>query len=116
MATTLASNTTIQVRITIAAKLTTAVKRKAEGDIFKSAGAIVDEVILDEMEEVDAPCPTMPKPENLVRAANRLRQKKRPGDPTDLEFLLNDEHIPDDFLKGDIRVPGRRHLIFATTP
>lgn len=44
-------------------------------------------------------------------------QSSRPADPTTLDFELNEEFIDtvhDGFLKGDISVGQRRHLIFAT--
>lgn len=44
-------------------------------------------------------------------------QSSRPADPTNLDFELNEEFINkihDGFLKGDISVGQRRHLIFAT--
>lgn len=44
-----------EVGLTISAMLTTAVKRKAEGNILTSVDAIVDEVLMDEIEEVSAP-------------------------------------------------------------
>ena len=31
-----------------------------------------------------------------------------------LAFEVNEDHIPEEFLKGDILKHGRRHLIFAT--
>lgn len=54
------------------------------------------------------------KPECLARTANRVRQFSRPRDPTNLVFEVQEDHIPADFLKGDIIKQGRRHLIFAT--
>ena len=62
----------------------------------------------------DAACLGLPKPQHVARQANRLRQKLRPKDPTDLDFELEEEHIPDGFLRSDLRVRRRRHLIFAT--
>ena len=59
-----------------------------------------------------APCPALSKPENLARAANRLR----PADPTDLDFELDEENVPADFLRADVRVKERRHIILATKP
>lgn len=49
----------------------------------------------------------------MARAANRLRQKLRPEDPKDLQFILAENCIPADFLQADIKVKERRHLIFA---
>ena len=62
----------------------------------------------------EQPCPGLSKPDNLARAANRLRQTQRPRDPEDLDFELQEEHIPDGFLRADIRKHGQRHLVFAT--
>ena len=95
-----------------AAKISVSVKQKATEDLFKPASAIVDEVFLDSID--DRPCPSLPKPANLARAANRLRQRQRPNDPTDLEFVLQEEHIPAGFLQKDIHVREKRHLVFAT--
>ena len=62
----------------------------------------------------EQPCPGLSKPDNLARAANRLRQTQRPRDPEDLDFELQEEHIPDGFLRADIRKHGQRHRVFAT--
>ena len=50
----------------------------------------------------------------FARQANRKRQKLRPKDPTNLDFELDENHLPDNFLRADVRVHARRHLIFAT--
>ena len=60
------------------------------------------------------PLPALSNPEYLARAANHHRQKMRPAEPTDLEFEVNENHIPEDFLKSDLKIDGRRHLVFAT--
>ena len=60
------------------------------------------------------PLPALRNPEYLARAANRHRQKMRTAEPTDLEFEVNEDHIPEDFLKSDVKIDGRRHLVFAT--
>ena len=57
---------------------------------------------------------TLPKPLHVARQANRLHQKLRPEDPTDLDFELEEEHIPDHFFRKDVQVRERRLLIFAT--
>ncbi|XP_076047284.1 uncharacterized protein LOC143028802 [Oratosquilla oratoria] len=87
-------------------------KTKAKDNVFKPATAIVTEVLLENIGS--APCPTLPKADNLTRATNRFRQKNRPKDPKDLEFELQNDHIPVEFLKGDVKVKDRRHLIFST--
>ncbi len=60
------------------------------------------------------PLPALKNPEFLARAANRYRQKKRPIEPKSLDFDINENHTPADFLKSDVEVDGRRHLLFAT--
>ena len=60
------------------------------------------------------PCSSLTKPDNLQRTANRVRQQMHPEEPTDLEFELAMDHIPEDYLQGDISVRPRRHLLFAT--
>jgi hypothetical protein len=98
-----------EVGLPAAAMMVKAVKRKAEENIFRPSSAIVDEVLVEEMPQ--GPCPELPKVENLIRAANRLRQSNR---PQDLEFTLEEEHIPKNFFRADIHVCKRRHLIFAS--
>lgn len=58
--------------------------------------------------------PTLPGKRNLARQVNRHRQKQRPENPKDLEFVIQEEHIPDGFLKEDVVIDGKRHLILAT--
>lgn len=66
------------------------------------------------MEELtEAPCAALPKPEYIARQANRLRQKLRPEHPRDLDFELVDECLPEGFLRADLEVKDRRHLLFA---
>ena len=62
----------------------------------------------------DVPCPSLPRPEYIARAANRRRQKLRPKDPLDLDFELAEGFIPPEFLRADVRVRSQRHLMFAT--
>ena len=50
----------------------------------------------------------------MARAANRLRQQLRPEDPTDLAFGISEENISADFLKADVCIQSKRHLVFAT--
>ena len=71
-------------------------------NLFKPVSAIVNQVLLEEL--TDAPCPSLPKPTDLARAANYLHQSLRPTDPKDMEFQLDHDHIPDDFLRKDITV------------
>ncbi|XP_074625395.1 uncharacterized protein LOC141883714 [Acropora palmata] len=61
----------------------------------------------------EAPCPALPKPVHVARAANRLRQKLRPEHPKDLNFELVEECLPSGFFRADLTVKQRQHLIFA---
>ena len=67
------------------------------------------------MEELTTePIAALPNPSYIARAANRLRRSSRPKDPTDLEFELNEECLPENFLRADVRAGSKRHLVFAT--
>ena len=70
------------------------------------------QVLLQELR--NKPCPSFPKHKNVARTANRQREKLRPAEPKDLAFELDDNHIPSKFLRADVRVRERRHLMFAT--
>ncbi|XP_078364312.1 uncharacterized protein LOC144648701 [Oculina patagonica] len=87
------------------------VKAEAIKDLFKPAPAIVNEVLL---KKLDGPSPSLSKPKLLAQAANRLRQNTRPKDPVDMDFSLEEDHIPDGFLQADVTVNSRRHRVFAT--
>ena len=58
--------------------------------------------MLDEL--TAAPCPALPKPAHVARAANRLRQKLRPEQPKDLDFELVEECLPPGFFQADLTV------------
>ncbi len=62
-----------------------------------------------------APCDALPKMTSIQRAVNRRREKTRPRHPSTLDFDIQEESVPDDFLRADINVGARRHLFFATT-
>ncbi|KAI0228016.1 hypothetical protein LSAT2_021504 [Lamellibrachia satsuma] len=57
---------------------------------------------------------SLPNPENLACRAYRVRAAVRPRNPDNLDFHLNEDFVPDSFLRGDIRVDDRRHLLFAS--
>ena len=63
---------------------------------------IVNEVLIEEI--TDAPCPSLPKPVNLAKAANYMRQRLRPSHPKSLDFELDEGHLPEGFLRQDVRV------------
>ena len=60
------------------------------------------------------PCPALTKPAYIARAANRLRQNKRPADPTTIDFDLREDALPENFMRADIITTTSRHIIFAT--
>ena len=67
-------------------------KRAAVDDVFQPAGSIVEDALTSHATTIP-PYPALPNPVHLARAANRLRQKLRPDDPTDLNFTIQDESI-----------------------
>ena len=87
-------------------------KDKGADDFFKSAATIVTRVLGNELG--DGSCSALPNEDSLARQVNRCRQKQRPKDPTSLEFVVDEANIPENFLKHDVWVDGRRHLVFAT--
>lgn len=96
----------------IASKVSSQIKRKALEDVFRPAAEIVEEALLQHVDDTAAV--TLPAPHNLARQGNRKRQKCRPAEPVDILFEIAEYHIPDDFLRRDIKVGDRRHVIFAT--
>ncbi|KAK3893102.1 hypothetical protein Pcinc_003095 [Petrolisthes cinctipes] len=94
-------------------KVSKLIKNKAMEDVFQPALEIVEEVML---ENIDSTIPTasLPVPVNLAHQANRKRRTNRPAEPIDLTFEISEEHIPPNFLKCDISVGDRRHLVFVT--
>ena len=94
----------------VSSRIKARLKEEASANLFKPAPAIVNEVLLREL--TDAPCPALPRHEHLARIANRFRQKLRPTDPNDLEFELETEHVPANFLRGDVRVSACLCFVF----
>lgn len=70
--------------------------------------------VLKEHLDTNAPCPALPKPNHIARSVNRHREQLTPDDHKALEFELHMESIPENFLRGDIKVNNRRHLVFAS--
>ena len=75
------------------------------------AGAIVEGILQELI--TDEPCPTLPKFCTLTRTANRLRQKSRSRDPTDLTYDIDELQLDPNFFRRDIKVGEKRHLLFA---
>ncbi|KAK2167497.1 hypothetical protein LSH36_27g09046 [Paralvinella palmiformis] len=78
-----------------------------------SAGSILQDLIQQYLPD-NEPCPTFKLADYIARNANNHHQKLRPKDPVDLDFVLNDEHVPDNFLRKDVTVNSGRHMIFAS--
>ena len=84
-------------------------KKDAQQHVFTAAAALVEDALLR------APAGTeLPSPDHLARRANRLRETMRPRNPEDLLFELNEAFVPLGFMRADVTVDGRRHLLFAT--
>ena len=57
------------------------------------------------------PTPSLPNPENVAPAANRKRQSLRLQNPTDLDFEIDEDYLPEGFTRGDVCVSDKRHDI-----
>jgi hypothetical protein len=88
------------------------VKDAAKRQCFRAARAIVEEHTENLPEEqrrgINA--------QKLANCANAARRNDRPGEPLDLNFELELEHVPRGFQHLNIRVPetDRRHLLFLS--
>ena len=51
---------------------------------------------------------------NLICMAENARKIAIDQHCRKLAFEVNDDHVPEEFLKGDVLKHGKRHLIFAT--
>ena len=69
-----AHNHPAEVGTALAATITAKVKAKAVADVFRPASAIVEEVLLDEIQDV--PCPCLPKPEYMYHSNCRKDQRR----------------------------------------
>ena len=88
-------------------------KKQADEHPFRSAREIVGDLVSEYGTDTQ-PCPALPALERIAANANYHRRRNRPQHPQDLAFQLNNNHIPDEFLRRDIHVDGARHLLFAT--
>ena len=91
------------------AKIVRDVKEKAKANPFASAYTIAETCI-----STNAHLPNQRPVATLGRIGNRCREQTRPRQPADLEFVLNERHIPPEFDVADISVGKQRHLMFAT--
>jgi hypothetical protein len=105
----------------IATKIRTAVKKSASEEMFTPVVDIVHKA-LEEASITSVLLPALPKPDRFVRVANRLRQKLRTQEVasalgnTNMEFNNVETPAParDAFVRSDIHVDGKQHLIFAS--
>ncbi|XP_014678820.1 PREDICTED: uncharacterized protein LOC106818648 [Priapulus caudatus] len=94
-----------------ALKVIADVKRKATRSIFRSAPSIVSEVLAEKCD--GGPIDALPCIDHLARTANRKRQQMRRPHPRNLDFDIDNTFVADGFMRRDIRVRERRHLLFA---
>ena len=100
------------IRLPMKARLFAQVKQTAALNPFRPAMQIVEDAVL---EVDDTQRFLLPKRQLMKRSANRLRSKTRPVEPTTHDFTLDTDFLQcDDFLIGDLRPDGQRHLMFAT--
>lgn len=93
------------------AKFLSRLNREAKAHPHESAASIVKRVIASDFA---SECPGPLKLANLIRSVNYQRRAARPKDPASLDFEANESAIPEGFLKADIYIAGKRHLIFST--
>ena len=77
------------------------------------ASDIVDKQLKDV--DLSQPCPAMPSIAKIITIANRYRSTQRPKEPEDLSFVLDNDHLPADFLRADVIQHGQRHLVLASS-
>ncbi|XP_053378766.1 uncharacterized protein LOC128548302 [Mercenaria mercenaria] len=88
------------------------VKTKANENVYESTTAIAKTARQDHIQLNE---PGLLKTETLARIANRKRAKFRQANPSDLNFVLDQDFLNcQDFLVADISQNNARHLIFAT--
>lgn len=94
----------------IAAKIEKEIKTKAKDNLFTPTPKITEEVV-KKLLPVKAPCEALKPLDYYNRNANNARKKVRPLDPVGTEFELDEKHLPDNFLRGDLTVSATRFLI-----
>ena len=77
---------------------------------YNSASNIIDENLSEDNQLIFC----MPKKSLLVRSINISRSKGRPLNVRNLDFIINLDNIPDNYLISDVRTNKHRHLILMT--
>ncbi|KAG0712897.1 hypothetical protein GWK47_017411 [Chionoecetes opilio] len=62
----------------------------------------------------DSPIVGLPKMDALIRSTNKMRKKRKPKHPRDLDFEWVEEALPKNFVQEDVRVGVYRHTILFT--
>jgi hypothetical protein len=71
----------------VAVRIVSEVKARAKSNPFESTATVV-ETVMQEIGDPSLPPGSRPAPNNLVRQANRVREKTRPKQPADLDFVV----------------------------
>ncbi|XP_071948621.1 uncharacterized protein [Antedon mediterranea] len=92
----------------------TEIKRLSKSQINDTARNIVAHVIRKHCDSQTL-LETLPSTATLIRLANRARETLRPTHPKNLNFKINEEFMPEDFIKGDMHCDADHHILMATT-
>lgn len=99
--------------VAIVKQITATVKEHSVRNVFESTGTIAERALYS-MGDANLPPQIRPKLTNLLRIANRTREKLRPEDPKSCDFNPAEGYLPKVFLQADISFDGQRHLVFAS--
>ncbi|XP_061165653.1 uncharacterized protein LOC133174562 [Saccostrea echinata] len=99
----------------IAVKIQAEVRQHAKDAVFGQRSSTIINAAIRAHADPEAPPDSSPNPGYLIRAANRIRQLDRPQDSSDLqdEVYFLERHAQG-FLRKDLIVDDKRHLIFYT--
>jgi len=89
----------------IVASIVHVAKTMAQENPFQSAGAIITDLIRENI-PVDEPCTALPNIDTLAHNANYHRRKQRPKHPLNLQFDIQDDHIPNDHIRTNNDLEG----------
>ena len=85
---------------------------KQKENLYKTSGVVVSEVIAASLDPKKLNA--LQHIETLKRTVRRHKERLRPKCPLTLDTPLLMDHIPAEFLIGDVQFGGQRHLLFAT--
>ena len=84
---------------------------KARTDFLTPASQLVDSAL---KEVGPDPREILPNLNYLIRCVNRVREKYRPKHPRTLDFILDLDNVPENFIREDISANGQRYLILCS--